>query len=54
MSTSKWSLHAPRFGAGLSGGQWSVIKDILFDVFRNTELDITIYDLDSIRKQNES
>ena len=36
------TLHGPRFGAGLSGGDWDKIEQIIKDVM---SVDVTIYDL---------
>ncbi len=47
MGTSSWSLHAPRFGCGLAGGDWLRIEEILMRVFEHADLTITIYDLKS-------
>jgi hypothetical protein len=35
------TMHAPRFGAGLSGGSWTVIEQIIKD---EITVDVTIYD----------
>jgi len=35
------TLHAPRFGSGLAGGDWNIIEDIIKDVM---EVEVTIYD----------
>lgn len=35
------SIHAPRFGAGLSGGDWNIIEQIIKEVIT---VPITIYD----------
>jgi len=36
------TIHAPRFGAGLSGGDWQVIEQIIKD---EITVDVYIYDL---------
>jgi O-acetyl-ADP-ribose deacetylase (regulator of RNase III) len=36
------TLHGPRFGSGLSGGNWNTIEQIIKDTIT---VDITIYDL---------
>ena len=36
------TLHGPRFGAGLSGGNWDIIEKIIEEI---VSVDITIYDL---------
>jgi O-acetyl-ADP-ribose deacetylase (regulator of RNase III) len=36
------TLHAPKFGAGLSGGDWNIIEAIIKKV---VTVDVTVYDL---------
>lgn len=36
------TIHAPRFGAGLAGGEWSKIEELIKE---NITVDVTIYDL---------
>jgi hypothetical protein len=31
----KVQIHCPKFGSGLAGGNWSFIKDIIDDVWKN-------------------
>lgn len=38
------SLHAPKLGAGLSGGSWPIIEKILLEELEG--IDVTIYDFD--------
>ena len=38
------SIHAPKFGAGLAGGDWNKIENILKAKLENTEIEVTIYD----------
>jgi len=38
------SIHAPRFGAGLAGGDWNIIENILKTKLENTAIEVTIYD----------
>lgn len=41
------SIHAPRFGAGLAGGDWDVIEAIIEKVLINKHgRQVTIYDLE--------
>lgn len=40
------SLHGPRFGAGLAGGDWNEIEKILLRVFKDVDVEMTIYDWD--------
>lgn len=39
------SLGLPKIGAGLAGGDWSKIYEIISEVFKDTELSVTIYEL---------
>lgn len=39
------SVHGPRFGAGLAGGDWSVIEQILVEELCMNGISVTIYDL---------
>ena len=36
------TIHAPRFGAGLAGGDWSEIEKIIIEI---VTVDVTVYDL---------
>jgi O-acetyl-ADP-ribose deacetylase (regulator of RNase III) len=37
-----YTIHAPRFGAGLSGGDWFEIEKLIHETIK---VDVTIYDL---------
>lgn len=39
------TIHMPRIGAGLAGGDWKVISDIIDDELVNAGLSVTVYDL---------
>jgi O-acetyl-ADP-ribose deacetylase (regulator of RNase III) len=39
------SVHGPRFGAGLAGGDWSTIEKIIYDKLCVRDIKVTIYDL---------
>jgi len=39
------SIHAPRFGAGLAGGDWRVVEAMLEKICSKAGVDVTIYDL---------
>lgn len=43
---NKASVHGPRFGAGLAGGEWGVIEKLINDELINQGVDVTIYDLE--------
>lgn len=39
------SIHMPRIGAGLAGGDWAVIEAIIDEELVDQGLDVTVYDL---------
>ena len=39
------SIHMPRLGAGLAGGNWNVIKQIIAEELCDFDLNVTVYDL---------
>ena len=39
------SIHAPKFGSDLAGGDWSVIEQLILEVWVDQGLDVTIYQL---------
>jgi len=44
--TQSWaSIHAPRFGSGLAGGNWDVIEQMILEHWVDNDIDVTIYDL---------
>ena len=43
--TYKASIHMPRMGAGLAGGQWQRIAEIIEAELCNHGLQVTVYDL---------
>ncbi|HEX5323684.1 MAG TPA: macro domain-containing protein [Capsulimonadaceae bacterium] len=42
------SVHMPRIGAGLAGGDWSVIQEIIRDELLDKGIAVTVYDLPAI------
>lgn len=40
------SVHMPRMGAGLAGGNWGEIEKIINEELIAYEIDVTVYDLD--------
>ena len=38
------SIHMPRIGCGLAGGEWELIEPILIDELVSNELDVFVYD----------
>lgn len=49
------SVHAPRFGAGLAGGEWNRIEPMIVDKLIRRGINVTIYDLpaEKIEKQTK-
>jgi O-acetyl-ADP-ribose deacetylase (regulator of RNase III) len=43
---NKASVHAPRFGAGLSGGKWELIEKIIESTLCENNIPVTVYDID--------
>lgn len=41
----KFSIHAPRIGAGLGGGDWKTIESLLIKNLVIKDIPVTIYDL---------
>ena len=39
------SIHMPRMGAGLAGGDWAVIERIIVEELTMFGFDVTVYDL---------
>lgn len=42
------SVHGPRFGAGLAGGDWRIVELILEATSKKHHVPVTIYDLEAI------
>lgn len=40
------SIHAPRFGSGLSGGSWDVIEQLINECLVDKGINVTIYDFE--------
>ncbi len=40
------TVHMPRIGCGLAGGDWSSIEPIIVDALCEQEIEVTIYDLE--------
>jgi len=41
------SVHCPKFGAGLAGGDWSIIEQIVQEELVDIGLSVTVYEFDS-------
>lgn len=42
---NKASVHAPKFGAGLAGGEWDMIESLLIKYLSSQDINVTIYAL---------
>lgn len=40
-----WRASAPKIGCGLGGGEWYIVEGIIRDIFEDTPLELTIYEL---------
>lgn len=40
------TLGVPRIGCGLAGGDWRRVEQLIKDAFKNTDIEITVYDLE--------
>jgi len=41
---SKFSVHCPKFGAGLAGGNWGMIETIITETILDKNIPVTVYD----------
>jgi O-acetyl-ADP-ribose deacetylase (regulator of RNase III) len=37
------SIHCPKFGAGLAGGDWNVIEQMIQEIWVENDLSVTVY-----------
>jgi O-acetyl-ADP-ribose deacetylase (regulator of RNase III) len=42
----KVSIHCPKFGSGLAGGNWEFIEKLIEDIWLSQGLDVTVYEFD--------
>ncbi len=42
----KASVHSPRFGAGLAGGEWSKIEELIVENLCKKDIEVYVYDLE--------
>lgn len=47
------TIHAPLFGAGLAGGSWTIIEDMIRRLWLDRHIPVTIYYLDGTRPVEE-
>jgi len=48
------SIHCPKFGAGLAGGDWRVIEQLIREELVDEGLDVTVYEFDGWGLQSGS
>lgn len=41
------SIHCPKFGCGLGGGSWDVIKGLIENIWVRRDFDVTVYEFQS-------
>lgn len=39
----KAEIHCPKFGSDLAGGDWSVIKSLIQEIWVDNDIDVTVY-----------
>ncbi len=39
------SIHAPRFGAGLAGANWETVEALILEIWVDSGIEVTVYDL---------
>ena len=47
---TRWSVHCPRFGAGLAKGHWDEVEYLLEQRIGKTGIPVTVYDLPREKK----
>ena len=45
-SLDQYSVHMPRIGAGLGGGDWNIIEELIDFLLVKKGIDVTVYDLE--------
>lgn len=40
------TIHCPRMGAGLGGGNWNKVEKVIKEAFKDTDFEIYVYDLE--------
>lgn len=40
------SIHCPKFGAGLAGGDWNIIEQMIQEIWVENGLSVTVYEFD--------
>lgn len=39
-----YSIHCPKFGAGLAGGNWNFIEALIKEIWEDNGIDVTVYE----------
>lgn len=42
----KASVHMPRIGCGLAGGDWNVVEGIIKEILSSNDIEVVVYDFD--------
>lgn len=40
-----YSIHMPRIGCGLAGGDWNTVEDMIKEIFSTNDIEVYVYDL---------
>lgn len=40
------SIHCPKFGAGLAGGKWELIEELIKEIWCDAGIDVTVYEFE--------
>lgn len=46
MDGRKWSVHMPKMGAGLAGGDWNIIKGMVHEILVKRGIPVVVYTLE--------
>lgn len=41
-----YTIHMPRIGCGLAGGDWNIVENIVKEVFSANDVEVYVYDLE--------
>lgn len=41
---NSYSIHCPKFGSGLAGGDWKFIEKLIQEIWVNNGIDVTVYE----------
>lgn len=43
-TTVPYTIHMPRIGCGLAGGDWNIVENIIKEVFGEKDIEVFVYD----------